>query len=226
MSALGGKFPFLFAPLMRLASDSITGPEAPTTPLPSRKRGREPPDDGESPPTRLRLKRPRAPLPERQCNWCRRCLQRLTRLSAADEPVYCHHAGTRARCEYCVSGNRKAADCVVVPEELQEEAASVVSLYQEFLGGNAATSLGDVVSAARHLCDQFRVATRRAPARVNAALGELPSRSAQAPSAVPALSEETGDRIATALEAIAALLARAHGLASPLEENSSAADEA
>ena len=109
------------------------------------------------------------------------------------------------------------ADTLQVPRELQGEAASVVSLYDNYRTRNGAT-LDEVRAAALSLVNQFRVANRRSGARENPSLGHTPSRQA---SSLPSsgLSEETGQRIARALDAMVAVFAAARGVRNPLEDS-------
>jgi hypothetical protein len=100
-----------------------------------------------------------------------------------------------------------------VPEELQEEAASVVALYEGFRAGNG-TTVEDVREAALHLVEQFGAANRRSGVVENPSLGVLPAPGANV------VSQETHERIARALEALVGLFAEAHQLQNPLEEDS------
>jgi hypothetical protein len=151
--------------------------------------------------------------------------------------VACVSSVARTRCEYCAAGNRRAADCRVVgshssltrfadslqaPPELQEEAASVVALYENFRAREGAT-MGEVVAAATALVEQFPAANRRAGGlRENPSLGVTSGPGSSTP--VP-VSDETAQRIASALEAFVALYARVHGEQNPLEEESSGEDD-
>lgn len=96
----------------------------------------------------------------------------------------------------------------------------MVALYMRFCAGDG-TPVGDVVSAAQHLVDGFAAANRRSGVRENPSLGVIPGPR----SSPPALSEETGGRIARALEAIVGLLARANGEQNPLDESDSDSDD-
>jgi hypothetical protein len=167
----------------------------------------------------------------RQCNWCQRCLARLSRL-AVGEVVDCHTSRRRVRCDWCVGGNRRARECVVVglhpsrvlladdsqvPPELQGEAAAVVALYGQFRAHMGTTTIEEVRDAAQSLVDQFQPANRRSGGRENASLGHL--------NAPLSGSQETDLRIVRALEAIVGLLAQANGVDNPLEGESSTSSD-
>jgi hypothetical protein len=99
-----------------LADLTPTGPSVATFNLPPSlgKRGHEK-DDKDSPRKQIRLSKLRAPIKiQRQCNWCQKCLKRLSSLPTDGSSVRCLYAGTRTRCEYCVTGNRRSSDCVMV----------------------------------------------------------------------------------------------------------------
>ncbi len=104
-----------------------------------------------------------------------------------------------------------------VPQELQGEAASVVALYEGYRARDG-TTMDAVVAAATHLVDQFPAANRRSGARENPSLGHLPGR--QDSTLAQPVSDETGQRIARALEALVALLAGVHGAPNPLNGDS------
>lgn len=97
-----------------LVPDLFLGPEASTfIPINQKRRGNTPPDDP-PPPRRVRLTEPRTPLESgRQCNWCQRCLWRLSILTAG-QVVECLIVGARTRCGTCARGGRTAAQCLVV----------------------------------------------------------------------------------------------------------------
>jgi hypothetical protein len=109
----------MFLTLLRFASCmliNLTGPGVATFNLPPSlgKRGHEE-DDRDFLRKQIRLSKQRAPIKvQRQCNWCQRCLKRLSSLSADGSSVRCLYAGTRTYYEYCVAGNRRSSDYVIV----------------------------------------------------------------------------------------------------------------
>jgi hypothetical protein len=90
----------------------------------------------------------------------------------------------------------------------------VVALYGRFRVHTGTTTIQEVRAAARSLVDQFQPANRRWGGRENASLGPLNA-------ALPSASQEVGERIARALEAIVGLLAQANGVDNPLGGESS-----
>jgi hypothetical protein len=90
----------------------------------------------------------------------------------------------------------------------------VVALYGRFCDHTGTTTIEEVRNAAQSLVDQFQPANRRRGGRENPSLGPLNA-------ALSSPSQEVGERIARALEAIVGLLAQANGMDNPLEGESS-----
>ena len=110
----------------------------------------------------------------------------------------------------------RVADVSQAPQELQEQAAAVVALYQMYRA-HAGPTIDEVRQAAGELGELFPAANRRSGVRENPSLGVLPERQASNPAAAT-VSEETGQRIARAVEALVDLVAVHFGVPNPLVE--------
>jgi hypothetical protein len=121
----------------------------------------------------------------------------------------------------------RLADDSQVAEELQGEAAQVVSLYETFFGGDPTVSKQDVEAAASRLCSQFPAANTRQGSRENAVLGRAAATTPVPSPGFQGLSDATGQRIARALELLVLSLREAQGSDIPewLQDIVQSADE-
>lgn len=98
-----------------------------------------------------------------------------------------------------------------------------MALYESYLTHLTATTLADVHAAASRLVNQFQAANRRAGGqRINPSMGPLASGVVPAPAP---LTEQTGERMAVALERLVSLLAGHLGQPDPYADLSDSSDE-